>query len=209
MKWLRKLFASSPAPATVWEAESPDPIDWKVMEEKLFDLCEKQISVLAATQPEEVFYGIGLDCSAESGEVLIHANTENSLVQTASESMQRSPQYYVGKSIDEVVEELRWGFGEWKYHAFNLEDPSWPESWGEAEELVSNSTNIFVNNRKWPEMDAAKEDFMKMTSRVALRLRASSSVNSLARAANFSTLCAEHDEGPDHGFDRMNSLSDT
>jgi hypothetical protein len=209
MQWLRKLFQSGQSRATEWEAELPDPIDWKAMEEQLFTLCETQISVLAATHPGEVFYGVGLDCTAESGEVLIHANTEESLAQAASDSMQRSPQYYEGRSIGEVVEELRWGFGDWKYHAFNLDDPTWSENWGDVEEMITNATNVFVNNRKWPEMEAAKEEFMRMASRVALRLRTSSSGNRLAKTGKFSTLCAEHNEGPDAGFDRMNSLSDT
>jgi hypothetical protein len=209
MKWLRKLFGTRELPPTQWESEVPEPIDWSKVEEKLLRLSEEQISLLAKRSAGEVFYGLGFDCSSESGEVLICGNTDAHLAAVAAEAVRKSPQYYVGKTPPEVEEELRWQFGEWKFHGFNLDDPNWAEEWGDVEEEISNSTNILVNSRKWPEFTAAKEEFMRMATRALIRLKKSRSTTELERARGFSVLCAEHNEGPEEGFKRMSSVGDT
>lgn len=209
MKWLRQWFRTRELPPAQREAELPEPIDWRQIEDILLRLAEQQVGRLAERTRGEVFYGIGFDCSAESGELLICANTNAHLAKVAAETLKRSSQYYVGKTVPDVEEDLRWQFGEWKYHGFNLNDPSWSEEWADVENTITNATNLLVCNRKWPELAATKEAFMQMASRALMRLKSTRPTLALERASGFAVLCAEHNEGPDEGFRRMSSLDAT
>ena len=70
-----------------------------------------------------------------------------------------------------------------------------------------NAGNIFITARKRKELGALREDFMAMASRALLGLSKAGAFSSLQRDSDFRVLCADHDEGPEEGFRRLELLS--
>jgi hypothetical protein len=96
--WVRKLLDSSGNNSSVREQESdtPAPIDWKAVEDLLVNLATERIGRFANEHRAETFYGLGFDCTADRGEVLICLNTE--------ERRQNGTDEDLGD---------QWGFGDW------------------------------------------------------------------------------------------------
>jgi hypothetical protein len=185
---LRRLFApsDSAAPAHDREQEDPDHIDWVELENRLVRLAVGTIDRFAVEHPDEVFYGLGFDCHADYGQVLVCFNT-------------REAQREAGDEDDD------WAFGNWRYHGINLEDPAW-EAWEEAPLLVSNAANVLLNNRKGHALPALYESFLEMATRALLQVARSDAVARLRKEAVFQVLAMDHDEGPDAGLARMERL---
>jgi len=104
--WLRRLLDSSGtnAPAHEQESDTPDPIDWKAVEDLLVSLATERIGRFANEHRAETFYGLGFDCTADRGEVLICLNTDE------------RRQDFPDGDLD-----AQWGFGDWMYHASSVE----------------------------------------------------------------------------------------
>lgn len=188
--WVRKLLDSSGNNSSVHEQESDtsDPIDWKAVEDLLVSLATERIGRFANEHRAETFYGLGFDCTADRGEVLICLNTD--------ERRQNASDEDLGD---------QWGFGDWMYHAINYDD-AWEEAWGEVELAIANASNILANNRKYPEMQLLSQTFLETASRALLRVAQSESVARLNRTADFQVLCVDHDEGPFEALARFEKL---
>lgn len=188
LNFLRRLFASeATVPAREREQEEPDPIDWGELENLLVRLSTGTIERFAAGHPDEVFYGLGFDCHADYGQVLVCLNT-------------REAQQESGDEDDD------WAFGNWRYHGLNLDDPAW-EAWEEVPLLVSNAANVLLNNRKGHALPALYEAFLEMATRALLRAARSDAVARLRKEPGFQVLAMDHDEGPQAGFAREKRLS--
>jgi hypothetical protein len=170
------------------EQEDPDPIDWNELEDLLVRLTAGTIERFAGEHPCEVFYGLGFDCHADYGQVLVCLNTRDAQRESADED-------------DD------WAFGDWRYHGINLDDPAW-EAWEEEAPLVmSNAANILLNNRKGDALPALYEAFLAMASRALLRVAQSEATNRLKKEYGFQVLAMDHDEGPEAALDRMRRIT--
>jgi Domain of unknown function (DUF4303) len=207
MKWLRDLFKATPGSAAHREAEGPDPVDWIAMEHLLVRLSDAQLRRFAETHKDETFYGFGFDCNAETAEILLCANTREGLLASARETLQAYPQFHVGKSIEDVANEIEWSFGDWSFHGFNLDSEAWDEDWSDARVEVSNALNILLNNREYQRFEALKAEFMTMACRALLRVSASDAMATLKKTSDFRVLCTDHDEGPEDGFERLSVVA--
>lgn len=189
LNFLRRLFASdATAPAREREQEEPDPIDRGELEDLLVRLSSGTVKRFAAEHPDEVFYGLGFDCHADYGQVLVCLNT-------------REAQREAGDEDDD------WAFGNWRYRGINLEDPAW-EAWEEAPLLVSNAANVLLNNSKSHTLPALYEAFLDMATRALLRVARSEAVGRLRKESGFRLLAMDHDEGPEAGFGRFQTTQD-
>lgn len=190
LNFLRRLFASSDSTTSAHEREQedPDPIDWGELETLLVRLTVGTIERFAAEHPNEVFYGLGFDCHADYGQVLVCLNT-------------REAQREAGDEDDD------WAFGNWRYHGINLDDEAWEEEWEEVPLIVSNAANILLNNRKGDSLPGLYESFLEMASRALLRVARSDAVALLKKEPGFGVLAMDHDEGPEAGFTRMERLN--
>lgn len=188
LNFLRRLFVPSDSapPTREREQEEPEPIDWGELEGLLARLSSGTIARFAVEHPDEVFYGLGFDCHADYGQVLVCLNT-------------REAQREAGDEDDD------WAFGNWRYHGINLEDPAW-EAWEEAPLLVSNAANVLLNHRKGHALPALYEAFLEMATRALLRVARSDAVARLRKESGFQVLAMDHDEGPEAGFARMKRL---
>lgn len=190
LNFLRRWFApSSSTLSQEHEQEEPAPIDWGELEELLVRLSTDTIDRFAVEHPNEVFYGLGFDCHADYGQVLVCLNT-------------REAQKEAGDEDDE------WAFGNWRYHGINLEDPAW-EAWEETPLLVSNAANILLNNRKGEALPALHEAFLEMATRALLRVAQSDAVARLRKESGFQVLAMDHDEGPEAGAIRLQKFRHT
>lgn len=186
-RWLTST--DSPTSAHEREKEDPEPIDWGELEDLLVCLSTGTVKRFAADHPDEVFYGLGFDCHADYGQVLVCLNTREA--QREAED-----------------EDDAWAFGNWRYHGINLEDSSW-EAWEEAALLVSNAANVLLNNRKGQALPALYETFLEMATRALLRVARSDAVGRLRKESGLQVLAMDHDEGPEAGFTRMERLRPT
>ncbi len=188
LKSLLRWLTSSETPSASYEREQdePDPIDWAELENVLVRLAITTIERFAAEHPTEVFYGLGFDCHADYGQVLVCLNT-------------REAQREAGDQDDD------WSFGGWCYHGINLNE-AWEDEWEEVPLILSNAANILLNHRKHGARSALYESFLEMATRALLRVARSDPVARLNKEPGFRALAMDHDEGPEAGFARLERL---
>jgi len=208
MKWLRNLLAAPRTPRYGAESDGVDPIDWKQLEDRLFDLAIREIDAFAKKHAGESFYGLAFDCDSESGEILVCLNTRDGQAEVARR-FEGHPQMYRGKSATEIAAELEWDVGGWKYHAINLGSRRWEGGWGAVQAQVTNATNTYLNSRNASAHRRLREDFIAMASRAVLRLAHDEGVVSLRKDPAFRVLCTDRAEGPDEGFARLARMAES
>jgi hypothetical protein len=207
MDWLRKLLTPTlKAPSYGREVDTPEPIDWAELEDRLLRLAEATVAHVAERRPNDSFYGLALDFSSESGEVLIHLNTRDKQRRRAQETA-ANPQLCYGKSEAELFSEQEWDIGGWKLHGVNLRLAAWKAEWRDVEPRMTDAVNILLNNGNRAGFADLRRKFTTMASRAALRLRTSSAISTLSRDADFRILCVEHHEGPAAGFERLERMA--
>lgn len=209
MGWLAKLFgAENVLPRYGVATEEPAPIDWTHLESKLLALAEKELKAFASSHQHETFYGLGFDRNSEQGQVLLCLNTRAGQLEAARGSMARSPQLYVGESLEDVAAGIEWGFGDWKYQGINVGSAGWEDGWSSVEEEVANAVGAIVSARKFEKLSALRSDFLGMATRALLRILDSDAVKTLCKERGFRVLCADHDESPESGFARIETLAE-
>jgi hypothetical protein len=202
MKWLRKLFAqSAPSPANL-----PAPVDaeeelsdiseddWRSFELKLTQLLEEDLLRFAREHEGEEFYALGLDCNAAYCDVLLSANTPEALAASARAYAKDE----ADASLRAEMDDLRWGFGDWKYHGFNL---SGPGDWDRYHAVLPAGD----------ELSSAEdcERFLVAACRALLALENGEAIKKLRRTGDFHVTCIDHDEDYAAGEDRMRSARGT
>jgi hypothetical protein len=206
MRWLRRLLTPSPiTPRYGVETDGVDPIDWARIEDRLVQLADQAIAAFANKHATDIFYGLAFDCSSQSGEILLCANTRNGLLEVAHRFVDH-PKLYRGKSPQAIAAELEWDIGGWKYHAFNLGMRRWSGGWGAIQAQVANATNIFLNSRNESALRQLQESFMSMAARALIRVGAMGAVASLGKDGEFRLLCTDESESPEEGFARLARL---
>jgi hypothetical protein len=169
--------------------------DWKRIEETLRRASGEAIGEFAAAHPAESFYGFALDCNPDYGEVLLSLNTEADLAATAARR-------YAGWSPREIEGRLRWGVGDWRYHAFNTEPPcaeAWDRAWSGT---VDRILDAFAEAED-EEADDMEERFLVSACRVLLALEKDGAFDVLGRDPGFKTLVAGHDEPIEDSWARL------
>ena len=170
-------------------------VNWKRIEDTLRGASAEAIASFAAAHSTESFYGFAMDCNPDYGEVLLSVNTEVDLAATAA-------RHYAGWSAREVEGQLRWGVGDWRYHAFNTEPPcaeAWERAWSGTVDQIQEA----FGEAEDAEADDMEERFLVSACRVLLALERDGAFDALRRDPGFKTLVAGHDEAIEDSWARL------
>jgi hypothetical protein len=168
-------------------------LNWDGLEEALASSIESQIAQLVEAHPREAFYGFALDCNAAYADVLFCLNTPESLEATVREYAER----HKAEDIERERGALKWGLGDWRYHAFNLESVSW-----NTEVPVLGDICELSN----PE-DAEK--FLLTCCRALIRAEKAGAFQGLRKTPDFRVACIDHDEDLASGDKRLESVRES
>jgi Domain of unknown function (DUF4303) len=197
MKWFTNLFKKDNSPSLTKGDEFGDSsnlsssIDWLFFENSLVRLLETDIANFAKQHPEEIFYGLALDCNAANCDVLLCANTPIALRDAAITYSRDGTE----QSIATESEELRWGLGDWKYHGINFEPR---ENWLQYHSALSG-----IDELQHPE---DLEQFLASACRALLKLERNDVLQRLKRTPDFRLACIDHDESISDSDERLNAL---
>lgn len=184
MRWLRKLFGPSDfVPSYGQEQDAVASLDWGRMEDRLVEAAREAVGAFVAANENEVFHRFGLDCAAESAEVLLCLDTRPAAANAAVAAL--------------------WGFGDWTHHGFNAGSRAWIKSWGKVENDVGNAVGAAITQRRLEALQSLRTGFMDMTCRALRRLELTDEFARLRKGEGFDVLSCEHDESPEAGFERL------
>ena len=179
----------------------PD-VDWAAAEELLVRVAAVRFPEIAAQYPAEEFYGVFFDCDVVYTSVQGHMNTNALLRWTAEASLRSRPktkaQLSPGRSVEEVMEELRWDGGGWKHFGI-FDTPSFDQIAAEYHALVAERGGLEAER-------ILKEDFMQMACRAVVRLERSGVFDCLRRTPDFRVLCVYIQETIDDGDRRLKDV---
>ena len=186
MSWLRRLLGrdsaaadDAPEPEAEEELREVCEADWVEFEQALARLLETDLARFAAEHSDEEFCALGLDCNAAYCDVLLSANTTTRLRESAVECSADAS----GASIRAEMEERRWGFGDWKYHGFNL---SVDGDWERYHSILPGGDELHT-----PE-DCDR--FLLAATRALLVVAQGEAIERLRRSPDFDIACVDHDE---------------
>lgn len=197
MKWLAKLFAATPKPSPEakkraepeWHDAGPQ-YDWTPFEIALAALLEEEVRRFGAQHPDEQFYAIALDCNAQYGDILICANTPETLDARA----ERFAASEAGGMAD-ARELMRWGVADWKYAGFNLDAPQWRTRY---------KAILPIGDELHQPQDI--EGFLETVCRSLIRAERAGVFECLSRTPDFRIACMDHDEDMVQGDERLDRL---
>jgi Domain of unknown function (DUF4303) len=187
MKWLSKLFGGSAQSSPKMEVpedeecllEEITEADWVEFEAALELLLEADIRRFAAEHSEEEFYAVGLDCNSAYCDILLSANTTDALREAAIGNAING----LEEAISAEVGVLRWGFGDWKYHGFNL---SGKDDWERYHQILPGGDALHSSEEC--------ERFMQAATRALLALERRDAFSVLRKSGHFEVACVDHDE---------------
>jgi len=184
MRWLRNLFGPSDfVPSYGQEQDAVASLDWGRMEDMLVEAAREAVGTFVVANENEVFHRFGLDCTADSAEILLCLDTRPAAANAAVATI--------------------WGFGDWTHHGFNVRSRAWGKSWGKAEHEVGNAVNAASTQRRVDALQSLRAGFMDMTCRALRRLELTEEFARLRKGEGFDVLSCEHDESPEAGFERL------
>ncbi len=190
-----------------FEKTEKPTIEWDELEGCLFQISRDEIRQFAAAHPQESFYGFVFDCNSDYGGVMLCLNTENELRERAKYYLSEHRDWYESKSLEEVIESLRWSTGDWTYQGLNQgRDSSEFESrWEPFAEAVQ-SCCCEEDEDPATFMSPTQNRFMESMCRVAIRLESSGAFDSLNRAPNFKIFVSDHDEPDEEAWARLDAV---
>jgi hypothetical protein len=189
MGWLARLFGqerpqrppvrlpTASRAAGCEQARTP----WTDAEERLVMLFAADVARFAAGHTTERFYGFGIDCDLEKGEILLCANTPEGLREQALENIRDS----ADGDLAEEIKELRWKPGYWIHYGLDPDDESEPLRYRSA--LPALPT---------PPSGADREAMLQCLCRALLRLQRDGHLDPLQRTLDFELVCHEFHEDP-------------
>jgi len=166
-----------------------------LLESALLDLSTSSIASFADEHRGETFYAFGFDCNAEYGDVLLCLNTESDFAKT---SLKYIAEWAYGP---EDLAELRKNFGDWQYHGFNCEQPSWDKTWQPHKDAMEGY--IFSEEPSDEDRDDFIEAFLRMVCRVLVQVERSGALDRVQQDAGFFTQVIDHDENEDEAEARL------
>ena len=168
-------------------------VDWHELETALTRAIAGQVAEFAQSHVDEEFYGFAIDCNGYYANVLLCLNTPDALTASARN--------YAGTDAPEVIErqmaDLRWGLGDWKYHGFNLDSPTWPDAVPMLEDFAELPS------------EADTEQFIETCCRALLAAERQGAFSPLKCTADFRVACIDHDEDLQGGDTRLARVRET
>jgi len=186
------------------------PVPQDKLRTTLGRITSTAIAAFAQQHQSERFYGFAFDCNAEYGQVLLCLNTEEDLLDTAKNLKADPPKpflekfdkmmeekygvkpkpLYHDKTVPEIVEDLRWETGDWKYQGFYdcNDDPEWAALAAGISEAHESDSETFLETvcRVLPEIQVA--------------------LACLNRTKDFRALMIDHDESVETAWSRLERL---
>lgn len=178
-------------------------VNWSRLENRLYDLSVDALRSFAAGHPDEVFYGFMFDCNGEYGDVGLCLNTEEDLRETIRKRYSHYSQ--------EMILELRWCAGDWKYQGFNTNfdelSQRFRSGWEALQEKVQDQCDEDDEDCDEDEDENPTViHFLESVCRVLLRMEATDAFACLHRTADFGTLVCDHDESLEDARSRLNRI---
>jgi hypothetical protein len=162
-------------------------VDWHSLEDAITAAITKHVASFSSAHPDETFYGFALDCNAYYANVLFCLNT--------TESLEASAREYAGSEdpdeIENQKEDLTWGLGDWRYHAFNLDSDEWQDDVPMLDDFAELPSDLDT------------EEFLVTCCRALIRAEQAGAFLPLRRTADFRVACIDHDEDVHAGDRRL------
>jgi hypothetical protein len=188
------------------------PLNQKKLRATLARIALVQVTAFAERHKGEQFYGFAFDCNADYCQVLLCLNTEQDLQDRAKKLKEAPPKsflpkfdkmleekygvkpkpLYDDKTMPEIVEQLRWETGDWKYQGFyNCDDnPEW----------AALATDIAEEE----DSDSNREIFLEAVCHVLPDFQAA--FDRLNCTSNFRGLVIDHDESVETAWRRLEKV---
>jgi hypothetical protein len=187
VKWLRRLLTGNTQASPRLEAPEEEGFildevtetDWVAFEAALELLLEADVRRFAAEHSEEDFYAVGLDCNSAYCDILLSANTMTRLREAAIG-------YAKSGSEEDIATEagvLRWAFGDWKYHGFNI---SGRDDWARYHQIPPGRNELHSHE--------ACERFMQAATKALIALESRGVFSVFRRSSDFEVACIDHNE---------------
>ncbi len=198
MNWLARLLGLTPKSAEKIDSSPEEEIkspwadfDWRAAEIGISVLFEQDLRKFISAHDGEIFCSVGVDCNSLYGDLLLSANTPDALQAMAADFASSGDQ-------DELVresEEMRWGFGDWKYHGFN-----YGEDGGHARYKAL-----------LPETDVMEHPddrvlFLEAVTRALIRIEGSEVFLKMRKTPDFQVLCKDDEEELEDAEERLQRL---
>ncbi len=187
-------------PLRVPKLDNDKAVDWKEIEDALYQIGMHYTLAFAPLHHDERFYAFAFDCNADCCAVSACLNTEESLGKFAREHQQKWPKLYGEKTQEQLQKELRWSLGDWEYEcstAFSL-------AWQPIQDALRNAVPWDVDDEQ--ALPNFRESFIRMACRAMIRLESAGVFNLLNRTEDFKIFVAGHDEIGDQGWNRLESV---
>ncbi len=165
--------------------------DWEGAEIGIACLFERDIRRFISAHHGEEFYAVAVDCNSLYGDVLLSANTVDSLRKAAIGFASSG----IESETDRKMEEMRWGFGDWEYHGFNYGDD---EGYSKYKQFLPD-TDVM-------EHPDDRTVFLETVTRALLRLEGSGVLTQMRRTADFKVLCKDDEEELEDAVERLERL---
>ena len=167
------------------------PIDWKHVQNSLFNLASEAVRRFVPEHPDERFYGFAFDVDPVHGGVLLCLNSEKEFARTKLQ--------YAGEPA-ERLEIIRWSTGDWRYQGF--EDDAFKAGWNPFRDEIE--TEYHEQFSQVP--CSAFEMMLGSACLVVLRMERAGVFSGLNRTPEFKSFVCGSDEDVENGWARFRSI---
>jgi hypothetical protein len=198
---------SSPSNCLVQTLEQPMlEVDWQAAEELLVRESVARFPEIAAKYAEEEFYGVFFDCDIVHTCAQAHMNTNVKLREYAQrckdDDLTREQPLYLGLSVDELMEQMRWDAGGWGYFSI-FAGPDFDEvaaAYKQMRETVGGSEG---------NLRPLREAFMLMACKAVIRIERAGAFEPFRQTPDFRVLCVYIQESVEEGEERLHRVRES
>jgi hypothetical protein len=165
---------------------------------------------VAAAHPDETFYCVCVYFEGTYGDLILYLNVPEQARATTEGLMARFPGQYVGKSLDQAIEEEKWNAGDFRYQFYSHEDEFFEAIWAPIKAIYDRLImRLYIANKdsessdEESESDRFKRLAMEAACHTAIDIERGEALKLLKKSTDFRVTCVDHDETQEDSDDRL------